>query len=152
MKQLNLTELCRMRTRINPVNFVRIVQGTRCIFPAVCACMLSVAPCWSTRVAQLGLGERCESVLGAWWYVGMYTGNVGIQKETPSSSQSSATQTYKRHRWQRWEPHNTTHTSLGLRIGPALSRPQRWCVRETRSPRRKRKKGHVSKSELQLSS
>ena len=28
---------------------------------------------------------------------------------------------------------------LGLRIGPALSRPQRWCVRETRTPEGKGK-------------
>jgi len=29
LKQPNLTKLCRLRTRINPVNFVRIVQGIR---------------------------------------------------------------------------------------------------------------------------
>ena len=29
IKQLNLAGSCRIRTRINPVNFVRIVQGTR---------------------------------------------------------------------------------------------------------------------------
>jgi len=35
------------------------------------------------------------------------------------------------------------HTSLGLRIGPALSRLQRWCVRETRTPEGKGKKEKV---------
>ena len=43
------------------------------------------------------------------------------------------------------------YTSLGLRIGPALSRPQRWCVRETRTPEGKGKKGHTLKYQFHYS-